>query len=357
MKTMSCSRIEFLNELSEEYEEFVRTSSTGHLFQSYYWHLVKNNWKWDVIILRDDDDKIRASLAVLTRTVPCTPYTMMYAPRGPVFRDGDYEALELLKEGIKTLGKKNKAYVLKVDPDIPDTDTAFIDTMKRIGFRQLPEALAFEHIQAQHVIRLDIKDKTEDQILADFKSKTRYNIRLAMRHGVEAVRCDRNKIDDFYNLMKTTGERDGFGIRSKEYLLRIYDALGEHGTMIIAYHDGIPLAGGIFGSYGPVALYLYGASSNEKRNLMAPYLVQWEAIRFAKERGADIYDFRGVPKNGEDNEHVGGLYRFKTGFCSDVTHFCGEFDYVFKPAAYKMVDVLTPLWKKFRNVVAKLRTR
>ena len=78
-------------------------------------------------------------------------------------------------------------------------------------------------------------------------------------------------------------------------------------------------------------------------------------IRFAKERGAEIYDFRGVPKNGEENEHVGGLYRFKIGFCPEVTHFCGEFDYVFKPLVYKMVDVLTPLWKKLRNLLAKLR--
>lgn len=352
---MSCDKIEFLNEFSEEYEAFVQKSTTGHLFQSYYWHLVKNNWKWDVLILRDDKG-IRASLAVLTRKVPMTPYTMMYAPRGPVFRDeGDYEALELLKDGIKKLGKTNKAYVLKVDPDIPDSDEKFISAMKKIGFRQLPEALAFEHIQAQHVVRLNIKDKTEEEILASFKSKTRYNVRLAMRHGVEAVRCGREKIDDFYNLMKATGERDGFVIRSKEYLLRIYDSLGEHASMIIAYHDGVPLAGGIFGSYGPVALYLYGASSNENRNLMGPYLMQWEAIRFAKERGAEIYDFRGVPKNGEENEHVGGLYRFKIGFCPEVTHFCGEFDYVFKPLVYKMVDVLTPLWKKLRNLLAKLR--
>lgn len=352
---MSASKIEFLNQYSEEYERFVRECSNGHLFQSYYWHLVKNNWKWDVLVLRDDEGGIRASIAVLTRKVPFTPYTMMYAPRGPVFKEGDYEALLLLKDGIKELGKKNNAYVLKIDPDISEDDTAFIDTMKKIGFRQLPEALAFEHIQAQHVIRLNIKGKTEDEILADFKSKTRYNVRLAMRHGVEAKRCGRDKIDDFYNLMKTTGERDGFVIRSKEYLLRILDSLGEHGTMIIAYHDGVPLAGGIFGSYGPVALYLYGASSNENRNLMGPYLMQWEAIRFAMERGADIYDFRGVPKNGEENEHVGGLYRFKIGFCPEVTHFCGEFDYVFKPFAYKMVDVLTPLWKKLRNTLAKLR--
>lgn len=352
---MENKKLEFISEYSEEYEAFVRSSKTGHLFQSHYWHLVKNNWKWDAIILRNEDGGIKASIAVLTRSVPIIPYKMLYAPRGPVFTPGDYEALALLAEGIKTLAKKNKAYVLKVDPDISMDDTEFIDAMKSGGFKLLPEAQAFEHIQAQHVIRVDLRNKTEEEILNSFKSKTRYNIRVAQRHGVEVRRCGLDEIDVFYDLMKATGTRDDFVIRSKEYLARICESLGEHGALLIAYHDGVPLAGGIIGSYGPVALYLYGASSNEKRNLMGPYLFQWEAIKFAMERGADFYDLRGVPKAGEADSHVGGLYRFKTGFCNDVTHFCGEFDYVCKPLVYHVVNILIPMYKKLRKMLSRLK--
>lgn len=352
---MSNVKLEYISSLNEEYESFVRSQKTGHLFQSYYWRLVKNNWKWDAVILREDNGEIRATIGILTRKVPVLPYTIMYAPRGPVFKEGDYEALPLLAEGIKALAKKNKAYVLKTDPDISCEDERFISTMNSIGFKQLPEAEAFEQIQAQHVIRVDLRNKTEEEILNSFKSKTRYNIRLAMRHGVEVKRCPIEKIDEFYELMKTTGERDGFIIRPKEYLQRICESLGEHAALLIAYHEGTPLAGGIIGSYGPVSLYLYGASSNEKRNVMAPYLFQWEAIRFSIERGADFYDLRGVPKNAESDENVGGLYKFKSGFCQTTTHFCNASDFIFKPLIYNIIEKAFPMWRNLRKKLAGVK--
>ena len=114
--------------------------------------------------------------------------------------------------------------------------------------------------------------------MASFHQKWRYNIRLAVKKGVEVRVCGKEMVPDFARIMLTTGVRDGFVTRPPEYFANMLDNLGEHARLYMAFHEGQPIAGTLAIHYGDKVWYLYGASSNEHRNLMPNYLLQWSMI-------------------------------------------------------------------------------
>lgn len=337
--------IDIIYEPDEEYESFVSAHSKGHLFQSKYWKDVKCNWHWCAIVSKSLKGEIQGTMAVLIRKVPFTPFSLMYAPRGPVCDKDDVKTIVELTYAAKMLGKEKRAYVLKIDPDIDYDDISFRTVMQEIGYKLLPSAEGFQNIQAQNVIRLNIGGLTKEQVFAGFKQKTRYNIRLAARRGVGIRECGYEAIEDFSQLMQETGERDNFGVRNSAYFVNMLRALGSHGALFMAYYDNKPIAGTMFAYYGDKAWYLYGASSNSYRNVMPNYLLQWTMIQRAMDLGCRIYDFRGVTigKNGEDG---GGLLKFKSGWGGELKTFVGEFEYEYMPIINMMMKKLIPFGKK-----------
>ena len=180
-------------------------------------------------------------------------------------------------------------------------------------------------------------EKSEDEIMGQFKSKWRYNIRLAEKKGcviecmamASDVEIDAS-IDVFYSLYETTAKRDGIAIHTKNYyntlflLARNYPDLSCR--LYIAKHESMPLAAIITIFYKDEATYLYGASSNENRNLMPTYLLQYRAIMDAKAFGCKTYDFYGMPPREDEGHPMAGLYRFKTGFGGKIIHRLGSID-------------------------------
>ena len=177
------------SENHEEFEAFVRRHPKGHLQQSWEWSRQKSYWLFQGIVVRDESKEIKGAMSVLIRRIPLTPWTLMYAARGPVCDIHNKEMLACLLEGAKVLAKKHHSYVLKLDPDITFDETEFMEHMKALGFVLAPKAPNFENIQPQYVMRLDIEGKTEDEVMAMFKPKTRYNIRVAIKKGVEVKIC------------------------------------------------------------------------------------------------------------------------------------------------------------------------
>ncbi|HCC03348.1 MAG TPA: methicillin resistance protein, partial [Clostridiales bacterium] len=154
-------------------------------------------------------------------------------------------------------------------------------------------------------------------------------------------------LKDFHKIMITTGIRDGFITRPLEYFEKMYDELGpEHMKILMAYYDNEPISGVIPIMYGNKTWYLYGASSNEHRNLMPNYLLQWEMIKIALNRKSDIYDLRGVPGIADNSN---GLYRMKKGFGAEYTEFVGEVYMPYKPLMYNLYKFSE---KAFRNIRA-----
>ena len=318
-----------------------------HYAQGPEWAKIKDDWKNEVIILRDEKGKIKAALSLLIRKLPYINSCLMYAPRGPVCDIDDENSFKELMQEADKLAKKYKAFMLKIDPDILAENQEFKNMAIKCGFKVEDKIKNVNTLlQPRFVFRLDLKGKTEDEVFASFHSKTRYNIRLAGKKGVTLREGTREDLKQFQDILETTGERDGFYIRRKEYFEKIYDSFDkEHLKLVFADYKGKPIACVLNIFYGNKEWYLYGGSLNEHRNLMSTYLLQWEMIKEAIARGMDCYDFRGVCAT--DATHYNeGLYRFKKGFNADFVEFMDMHKvynktvyFLFEKCAYKIRDL------------------
>lgn len=337
-------------ETEQEYTEFLESHERCNFQQSLEWGKVKTNWIKEVVLAEDENHKIIGSICVWIRKMPIFG-NMMYSSRGPVCDIHDKKVLEQLTDGIKELGKKYNAFVLRIEPDIKKDDQEFRKIVEEIGYKIKDDAKDFkDEIQPRFVFRLDIKGKTEDEVLAGCHQKTRYNIRLAKRKGVVVKEGTREDLKDFHKIMIETGSRDGFIIRSLDYFEKMYDELApKHMKLLMAYYEDKPISGIIPIMYGNKTWYLYGASSNQHRNLMPNYLLQWEMIRQAIQNKCDIYDFRGVSGIVDETHPQYGLYRFKKGFGAEFTEFIGEVYWPFKPLTYKLYKIAEKTFRTLRD--------
>ncbi len=337
----------------EEYTKFLENHERCNFQQSLEWARVKTSWKREVILAEDENKKIIGSLMVWVRKIPIFG-NIMYSARGPICDIHDMEVLQQLTEGAKELAKKYNAIVLRIEPDIKSDDEDFKNIMIQLGFSIKDDAKNFrEEIQPRYVFRLDTKGKTEDEIFKAFHQKTRYNVRLATKKGVTIKEGNKEDLKDFHKIMVTTGIRDGFITRPLEYFEKMYDELGpEHMKVLLAYYEGKPIAGVIPIMYGNKTWYLYGASSNEHRNLMPNYLLQWEMIKIALSRKSDIYDLRGVPGIADNSN---GLYRMKKGFGAEYTEFVGEVYMPYKPMMYNLYKVSEKIFRNVRALKLKFK--
>lgn len=341
----------------KEYQEFLEKHEKGHYAQSIEWANVKNEWKNEIIILRDKEGKIKASLSLLIRKIPYINSCMLYAPRGPVFNIDDEKSFKELMERVDELAKKYNAFMLRMDPDILATNISFVKMARKYGFKLKKKVKDINtQIQPRFVFRLDLKNKTEDEVFSSFHSKTRYNIRLAKKKGVTIREGTKEDLDQFYDILKVTGDRDGFYVRKKEYFKRMWDSFDrQHLKLVFADYEGKPICVVLNIFYGNKQWYLYGGSLNEHRNVMATYLLQWEMIKRAIEKNMVCYDFRGV--SALDSTHYNkGLYRFKKGFNADFVEFIdmhkiyNKFIYfVFEKFAFKIRDLRLKMMQIFHK--------
>ncbi len=339
--------MEFLtSEKRKEYEEFLNTHERCNFQQSLEWGKVKESWRNEVVLSTDETGKIIGSISVLIRKIPIFG-NLMYSSRGPVCDIHNKQVISDLTKGLRELAKKEKAFVLKIEPDIKSDDKEFRKIAEEAGFKIKDDAKNFaDEIQPRYVFRLDLKGRTEEQIFENFHSKTRYNIRLASKKGVEIKVGNRDDLKQFHKIMIETGARDGFVIRPLSYFETMFDHLApNHMKLLMAYHDGQAIAGIILIMYGNKTWYLYGASSNSHRNLMPNYLLQWEGIKSAISDGHDMYDFRGVSGVVDESHPQYGLYRFKKGFGAEFTEFIGELYIPFKPFVYKLYKISEKIYK------------
>ena len=209
----------------------------------------------------------------------------------------------------------------------------------------------FGGVQPRYVMKVDISG-TEDELLASFHPKWRYNIRLAEKKGVTVTdQCSRDDIPAFYEVLQETCRRDGFGVRAISYYYDIWDLVIQRGlgAMFLGRFEDQVICGALTLASGCQAWYVYGASSNSHRNLMPNHLMQWEMMKWAKSRGCSVYDMRGVAREaapGEDEDRLQGLNRFKRGFGARYMEYIGEFDLVY-----------SPLWYGLFNLAERLRRR
>lgn len=313
-----------------EYKNFLNNIGKHSLLQTPEWIVMKKEWKSAFILIKETNE-ITGVCLVLIRKIPFLRYSLLYAPRGPVIKD-EKSLLDFIN-AIKELAKKEKAFMFKADP-LQESKELYSKY-----FNINSNYKNFEGIQPRFESVLPLCCKiSENDILNSFSSKTRYNIRLAIKKGVQVDLIDNTNlekgIDEFYSLMQTTGKRDDFTIRNKEYFKRLLTKINkteEHSRLYIASYNNIPIAGAIVIKNGDSVEYLYGASSNEYRNVMAPYLLQWTAIKDAFNQGYRNYSFGGISGDFTPTNPLYGLYKFKSGFGTKVVEYIGEIELTFNP--------------------------
>lgn len=228
-------------------------------------------------------------------------------PRGPLFKD-EKSLSEILKM-IEDLGKKEKAVFVRLSSydGLRITD---------YGLRGIQTAKSDHHPETSLIIDLT---KSDEEILAQMKPKGRYNIKVAEKHNVIVTKA--GDIDSFYAILSKTANRDGFHVHPKSYYQNMMSTLGEYVKLLLAEYEGKIIAGGIFVYLDEWGIYYYGASDNEYRNVMAPYLVQWEAIKEAKKRGCRYYDFLGIAPENAKKHPWAGVTEFKKKFGGETVEY------------------------------------
>lgn len=343
MKTILCQD-------TAAYEAFLNSSPHGHFMQTPQWAAVKEDWKPHFILAQNDAGEFTGAICLLVRKVPGLPYTLMMSSRGPMCDPDDHETLDALLDAAKALAKKCRTYLIMLEPDVRSDNLPFENHMNEQGFVVHSKSKNFEGINPRFVYRLDIAGYTEEELLAHFHQKTRYNIRLAARKGVTVRVGTKADLPAWHKIMVETGMRDSFVTRDVSYFERMYDQLGEAFRLYLAEYDGEIIAGNIMILKAKKCWYLYGATSNRHRNTMPAYLLQWEAMRWALAEGCTMYDFRGVSGDLDESNPLYGIYRFKKGFNGELVELIGQMDYVAKPFINWAVDRGFKLMRKVRKM-------
>ena len=342
------------------YNDFVKLHPKGHFLQTWEWGEVKRGMGWQPLpLVLEQDGEIRGALLILKRRLPLPGIKrcIFYAPRGPVVDIASRELCQALFTGAERAARDHGAIFLKIDPDVPTDNNDFKDILRQCRFQRNDTRLDFEGVQPAFVFQLDITPSA-NQLLANMHSKTRYNIKLASKKGV-IIRPAEGKQDlpSFYAILQETAARDQFLIRGYEYFELIWDQMVENGLaqIFLAEFEGRVVSATLALILGKKVWYLYGASSNDYRNVMPNYLIQWEMIRWAQEQGCTVYDFRGVSGDIDENNPLYGLYRFKKGFNGDLIEFIGDWDRVYSPTLYFAWTRVFPFYKQVSRRVLKKR--
>ncbi len=328
-----------------EFDDFCSGHPNGFFQQSPAWAPVKKDWKSEILVKRDEGGKIRAGIMILIRKLGTK--ALMYAARGPVCDYKDAETLKEIYESVKQLGEENNAYAFIMDPLVEAKDRETINNFKSAGFEIKENAPFHDTIQPRYNFMLEWpEDIDEAGLMASANRKTRYYMNYAGKHGVICTQPDRAGLDDFYTLYEMTGQRKDFNIRAKDYFERIMNSFGNKCRLYMCYYEDIPLCGGLIIMYGGVTSWVYGASSNELRNLNASEFLQKNMMLRAIENGCRIYDMQGVSVNPEDDEELYGVYLFKSKFPGRVVEAAGEFTITFDRLYKKAIDSAIKIRKK-----------
>ena len=339
----------------KKYIDFIDKYEGASLLQSFGWADVKEGWLSEYVYVEKEGEIIAATCVLIRKFV--SGKTIMYGSRGPVCHVQDINLVIELGKEIDILAKKYKAVVFRFDPEVNFSEE-LTNKYVSAGFNVRNRKLSKDDlIQPRFNMVLNIKGKTEEEIFKGYSEKTRYNIRLSQRKGV-TVRFSRDEenLKKFYELYRITGVRDKIASRAYKYFFDMLGAFDDDKLRIyVAEHEGETLSAAIAINYGKKVFYLYGASSNEKRNLMPNYLMQQEMIKWAVETNCSLYDFGGVFILDKSN----GLYKFKEGFCRQegVTEYIGEIDKVYNKLYYFLFTKIIPIFAKYKKILGKIIKR
>ncbi len=313
------------------WDALVAAHPHGHVLQTVRWARLKEQFGWQGTQLPLDSAGPAGGASILFHRLPWGQ-SFAYCPKGPLLDWSDGEQLRALLPALRAACRRNRAALLRIEPDIPETPE-LAGVLSAHGFHRAPR------IQPLSTVIIDLEREPEE-ILAGMKPKWRYNIRLAERKGVTVREGESADLAAIYGLFEVTAKRDEFGVHSYNYYETATRLFAPEGDLVwlLAEHEGKLLAAIAVLRCGRGSWYMWGASADDGRNLMPNHACQWAAIEWARRQGCTYYDLWGIPDEvGEDPERytdpelwgeggLWGVYRFKQGFGGRVVRFTGAWD-------------------------------
>ena len=419
-----------LEELTkEEFNEYASKHPLNMFFQSSYWGELKSitGWKHFMVGIKNDG-KIQAATLILGKKIPIFNRYIYYAPRGFLI---DYNNTELLKKftlEVKKYLKKKKGIFIKINPyliyqerdingDIVENgidNKNVVEELKKLGFIHTGFTINYgKDLEPRWISVLDLEGKTEEGLLKDMRSTTRWGINNSYKHGLKLVEIDKSRINEFKKLMEHTGERRGFIDRSEAYYEKMYDAFSKDDKIKIMLVEldideylynlnnqkqqnllkqveaknkpdsakakrvlkelqsqfeslekrisnleklqkekgnKIVVAGGLFMTFGTQVVSLFGASYREYMKFNGQFFLNFKMIKYALNNGYKKYNFYGITGEFNEDSEMFGLFDFKRGFNAHVEELIGEFTLITNKFFYKVYNLMFEVYKKTKKM-------
>lgn len=335
---------EILREEKEEYNQVV-----SHPCQSWEWGEFRKKTGAEVVRVGIfEEEKLISAYQLSIHPLPYTKYAIGYLPRGPMV-DGE------MVETLKKIGKEKNCIFFRIEPDVltnhqpPCRRHSLWRRTATTNHQLHPSPRPFFY---KYTFLIDLT-KSEKELLKAMKQKTRYNLRLAQRHGVKVTQDNSDEAFEVYlELLKETVKRQRFYAHTEDYHRKMWQTLKPPGIthLLKAECQNKILACWILFKFHDVLYYPYGASSSLHRNLMANNLVVWEAIKLGKKIGCKIFDLWGcLGPSPDPKDPWYGFHRFKEGYGGELVEFVGSFDLILKPNLYRLYNLADTLrWKFLR---------
>jgi peptidoglycan pentaglycine glycine transferase (the first glycine) len=358
-----------------------------HFLQTYEWGQVKAKYGWQPIYLAwDREGKMQeerglfsfnfhpsAAALILKRQILRNGFaarlSILYSPKGPLLDWSDEVLRKRVLNDLQAFAKKQGAIFLKTDPDVvlgtgvPQAEDDYMDKGGQVVMSELKRRgwlYSSDQIQFKNTVLIDL-NPSEEELLAQMKQKTRYNIRLAEKKGVNLRVGNQEDLGMLYKMYAETSIRDGFVIRDEDYYKTVWNLFMKAGSPacvpLIADVNGEPVAAIFVFYFAERAYYVYGMSRDKHREKMPTYLLQWEAIKRAKTMGCRVYDLWGAPDVLDESDSMWGVYRFKEGLGGKVVRTLGAWDFAPHPFWYKLYSEIIPRALDVMRSRGKARTK
>lgn len=320
----------------------------SHILQTYEWGQFREATGVKVFRFGEFDGKLLSGYQLTFHPFPNTAYSVGYFPRGPELKDS-------LLEHLEKIGRENNAAFIKIEQNIKNPKSQYQITNEAPNpNNQKIHLINSSPILPKFTFHVSLAG-SEEEILARMKEKTRYNIKLAQKSGVEVYeKNDFDSLEVFIKLINETGKRQGFFNHPPDYYRNLWSILKPAGMchLLIAYYNKIPLSGLMLFKFKEMLYYPYGGSSLLFREKMPNHLLHFEAIKLGRKLGCSTYDMWGAYKESpSEKDPWFGIYRFKEGFGGKLTEYPQTIDLVINPTYYKIYKFLDPL--RFKYVALK----
>lgn len=388
-----------IEDIKIDYTEFLKDHENSSIFQSTLWADFSNNFfkrQYYFIEIRDENDYIKLISLILKYDLPFKN-NYLYCPCGPIFWSShntqNEELMDIFLKEVEKISIQNNSIFFRMDPqiDLQKIHNANIlenwNYFYNLFIQKNKFVISKEQKQPENTLSINL-DLSEEELLKQMHPKGRYNIKVAEKNNIKIERTivsTEKEFDAFFDLMNQTTKRDGFFGHNKDYYKNLLDIISqEDGSIYLysAFHEDKIIATAITTFYGKKSIYYYGASSNENRNLMAPYILQWTMIKDAKKSGCKSYDFLGIsPKafsvsilNSQlsifivegfkrydftsevdaekflSHHKYNGITNFKTKFGGETKVYIGAIDKIYNDFWYKFI-IFT---KNIRSIMRKI---